>query len=47
MPGSSEGLTMSLFEQIKITAVKLSRYKTQVTGHCFTNAEKTLSVHEC
>ena len=32
MPGSSEGLTTSPFEQIKITAVKLSRYKAQVTG---------------
>ena len=32
MPGSSEGLLMSPFELIKMTAVKLSRYKTQVKG---------------
>ena len=47
MPGSSEGLIMSPFEQIKMTVVKLGRYKTQVKGHCFTNAETTLSVHKC
>ena len=32
-PGSSEGLIMSPFEQIKMTAVKLGRYKTQVEDH--------------
>ena len=45
-PRSLEGV-MWPFMQIKMTAVKLGRYKTQVKGHCFTNTETTLNVYKC